>query len=192
MSSQTLHHACIEWERAFVAGHGQTATGLRELAHRLPPQSLADLAITARDELKLRFAPLALVCEMTRFTKRHRALIASTLEKVIQTPNEITEYVTIYWKLSGGRCPLSKQSKLGLKAAFNKFTEQEFANCDDDGEVKLRDVLSLVHAKPKDREHGRIFARIANKTYLPIKTRSGFPVAKVYGSLIQCQRPRKR
>lgn len=81
--------------------------------------------------------------------------------------------------------------KVGLAAAFNKFTEQEFAICNDGGDVKLRDVLSLVHAKPKDREQGRIFARIANKTHLPVKTKSGSPVAKVYRSLKICELTRK-
>jgi hypothetical protein len=150
----------------------------------MPPERVAELTINARDELKLRYAPLALVCEMTKSSKSHRTIVASTLERVIQSPKGIAEYVAIYWKVSGSICPLSK---IGLAAAFNKFTEQDFANYNDDGDVKLRDVLSLVHAKPKHREQGRIFARIANKTYLPAKTKSGFPVAKVYRSLKICE-----
>jgi hypothetical protein len=118
----------------------------------MPPERVVELAVEARDELKLRYAPLALVCEMTKSSKSHRTIVASTLERVIQSPKGIAEYVAIYWKLSGSICPLSKQSKIGLAAAFSKFTEHDFATCEDCGQVKLRDVLALVHAKPKSKD----------------------------------------
>jgi len=45
MSSEIRHYVCAEWEEAFVAGHGDTASRLGELAEGLPPKALADLAI---------------------------------------------------------------------------------------------------------------------------------------------------
>ena len=65
--------------------------------------------------MKLRHAPLLLVREMARHAT-HRALVAETLERVIQRADELSEFVAIYW--SDGRAPLSAQVKKGLAAAF--------------------------------------------------------------------------
>jgi 60 kDa SS-A/Ro ribonucleoprotein len=43
------------------------------------------------------------------------------LERVIQRPDELTEFLAIYWK--DGRQPLSAQVKKGLARAFRKFNE---------------------------------------------------------------------
>jgi hypothetical protein len=180
---EQLQNTLMRWEEALLVGKSDTAPLLSELLRRMAPKKVAEIAIEARERLKLRYVPLALVYEMTKSSERHRALVASTLETTLQSPEEIVRYVAIYWRLAGQRCPLSKQSKIALAAAFNRFTEQEFANSEDHGDVKLRDVLLLVHAKPKSWEQGRIFAKIANQTFLPAKTKSGFPVAKVYRSL---------
>lgn len=51
-------------------------------------------------------------------------------------------------------------------------------------EIKLADVLALVHAKPKDKETGLLFAKLANKDHLPKKTKfAQFPVANTYPAL---------
>ena len=59
--------------------------------------------------------------------------------------------------------------------------------------INLADVLALCHARPADKEKGLLFAKLANKSFFPAKTRggkydrkkfakpSGFPVAKTYG-----------
>ena len=75
--------------------------------------------------------------------------VADVLEKVIQRPDEITEFLAIYWEEK--RQPLSAQVKKGLAKAFNKFNEYQFAKYDRDGSVRLRDALFLSHAKPNDR-----------------------------------------
>ena len=51
-------------------------------------------------------------------------------------------------------------------------------------DIKLADVLALVHAKPKDKETGLLFAKLANKDHLPKKTKSAqYPVANTYRAL---------
>jgi hypothetical protein len=56
----------------------------------------------------------------------------------------------LYW--GEKRQPLSRQVKLSLAKAFQKFDAYQLAKYDRPGMVKLRDVLFMVHAKPKDEE----------------------------------------
>jgi len=107
--------------------------------------------------MKLRHAPLLLVREMARH-KTHRAMVADTLAEVIQRADELAEFVAIYWK--DGRVPLSGQVKKGLAAAFPKFDEYQLAKYDRGGPIKLRDVLFLCHAKPRDEAQAEVWKRL--------------------------------
>ena len=52
----------------------------------------------------------------------------------------------------------------GLAAAFQKFNEYSLAKWDGNNAIKLRDVMFLVHPKPRDRKESKLFERIANRT----------------------------
>ena len=183
-SLRRLLNACLLWEDNFYTDGETVADAMRKLVKQVPAEKVADLAIKAREEQKLRHAPLLIVYEMTLASKAHRELVGETLARVIQRPDEITEFVAIYYKLGGGKRPLSKQVKKGLAAAFNKFSEYQLAKYNRDKDIKLADVLALVHAKPKDKETGLLFAKLANKDRLPKKTKfAQFPVANTYRSL---------
>ena len=181
---QRLLNACLLWEDNFYSDGESVANAMRKLVREVPAEKVAELAIKAREEQKLRHAPLLIVYEMTLASKAHRELVGETLARVIQRPDEITEFVAIYYKLGGGKRPLSKQVKKGLAAAFNKFNEYSLAKYNRDKDIKLADVLALVHAKPKDKEQGLLFAKLANKDHLPKKTKfAQFPVANTYRAL---------
>ncbi len=107
--------------------------------------------------MKLRHAPLLLVREMARHAT-HRKLVSETLAQVIQRADELAEFVAIYWK--DGRVPLSAQVKKGLAAAFPKFDEYALAKYDRGGPIKLRDVLFLAHAKPRDEAQAEVWKRL--------------------------------
>lgn len=185
---QRLLNACLLWEDNFYSTGKSAAEQMAKLVHEVPAEKAAELAIKARSESKLRHAPLLVVREMARASADHKALVASTLERVIQRPDEITEFVAIYWK--DGKQPLSAQVKKGLAAAYNKFSEYQLAKYNGgDKAVKLADVMALVHAKPKNKEQGRIFASLVNKDRLPKQTKSGFPVAKTYKKFAKLQTP---
>ncbi len=49
--------------------------------------------------------------------------------------------------------------KLGLARAFGKFDASQLAKYDRDEPVKLRDVMFLVHAKPKDEAQAAFGSR---------------------------------
>jgi hypothetical protein len=77
---------------------------------------------------------------------------------VIQRADELAEFVAIYWK--DGRVPLSGQAKKGLAAAFPKFDEYALAKYDRGGPIKLRDVLFLCHAKPRDAAQAGVWKKL--------------------------------
>jgi 60 kDa SS-A/Ro ribonucleoprotein len=151
--------ACMLWEDEFYESGVAIAGRIRELVPKVAAEKVAELAIETRTGMKLRHAPLLLVREMARHAT-HRALVADTMARVIQRADELAEFVAIYWK--DGRSPLSGQVKKGLAAAFPKFDEYALAKYDRAGAVRLRDVLFLSHAKPRDAEQAAVWKRLVD------------------------------
>ena len=149
--------ACLLWENQFYEDGVEIAGRIAELVPKVEAKRVAALAIDAREQMKLRHAPLLLVREMARH-KTHRGLVAETLQRVIQRADELCEFVAIYWK--DGRVPLSGQVKKGLAAAFPKFDEYQLAKYDRGGPIKLRDVLFLCHAKPRDDAQAGVWKKL--------------------------------
>jgi hypothetical protein len=155
--------ACMLWEDTFYENGHDIATRIKSLVHVLPGEFISELAIEAREKMKLRHVPLLLVRELARHPKKdERKYVGETLARVIQRPDELTEYVSIYWK--DGKEPLSAQSKLGLAKAFLKFNEYSLGKYNRDNPVKLRDVLFLSHAKPETKEQEKLFKKLVDNT----------------------------
>jgi 60 kDa SS-A/Ro ribonucleoprotein len=149
--------ACLLWESQFYEDGVEIAGRIAELVPKIEAERVAALAVEARGQMKLRHAPLLLVREMARH-KTHRGLVADTLQSVIQRADELCEFVAIYWK--DGRVPLSGQVKKGLAAAFPKFDEYQLAKYERGGPIKLRDVLFLCHAKPRDDKQAAVWKKL--------------------------------
>lgn len=98
-SEQALRRSVMAhmlWENEFYED-GQTIAGrIAALVAKVPAQKVAALAIAARESMKLRHVPLLLVREMARLDT-HKHLVASTLERIIQRPDELSEFLAIYW-----------------------------------------------------------------------------------------------
>jgi len=153
--------ACMLWEDTFYEDGVSISERIASLVPQVEPKIVADVAIEAREKMKLRHAPLWVVREMARH-EGHKALVADVLSRVIQRADELTEFVALYWK--DKKQPLSKQVKKGLAKAFTKFDAYQLAKYDRDGAVKLRDVLFLCHAKPKDKEQEAIWKQLIDGT----------------------------
>lgn len=149
--------ACLLWEKTFYEDGEDIAARIAKTIPLVDPQKVAEIAIEAREKMKLRHTPLFIVREMARL-KTHKHLVAATLEKIIQRADELSEFLAIYWK--DGRQPLSAQVKKGLAAAFQKFGEYQLAKYNREGTVKLRDALFLSHAKPKDEAQAELWKRL--------------------------------
>jgi 60 kDa SS-A/Ro ribonucleoprotein len=149
--------ACLLWEDQFYEDGVEIAGRIQSLVSKVTAEAVAALAVEARGKMKLRHVPLLLVREMARL-KTHRELVSRTLTQVIQRADELAEFVAIYWK--DGKVPLSAQTKKGLANAFHKFDEYQLAKYDRDGPIRLRDVLFLCHAKPRDVEQAALWKRL--------------------------------
>jgi 60 kDa SS-A/Ro ribonucleoprotein len=153
--------ACMLWEDTFYEDGVLIANRIASLVPQVEPQKVASMAVEAREKMKLRHAPLWVVREMARQPK-HKAFVSGTLSRIIQRADELTEFVALYWK--DGRQPLSKQVKKGLAQAFTKFDAYQLAKYNRNAVVKLRDVLFLCHAKPKNVEQEAVWKRLVDGT----------------------------
>ncbi len=158
---------CLLWEDQFYEDGVSIADRIKALVPLVAPARVAALAIQAREEMKLRHAPLLVVREMARH-ETHRGLVADTLARVIQRPDEMTELLAIYWADALGpmqqrkRQPVSAQIKKGLARALTKFDAYQLAKYDREGAVRIRDVLFLVHAKPKDEAQAKLWKQLVD------------------------------
>lgn len=189
--------ACMLWEDNFYEDGEAVADRIKRLVHQMHPANAAMVAIEARDVMKLRHVPLLIVREMARHPrlKEDPRVVSQTLAHIIQRADELTEFLAIYWK--DGKQPLSKQVKLGLAKAFQKFSEYDLAKYNRSKAIKLRDVLFLCHSKPADVQSDATpwdkHARDALKIHDPVKVAAqarpdGFSQGELlYGKLIYDQ-----
>lgn len=152
--------ACLLWENTFYEDGQSIADRIKTLVHFNKAEVVAQIAIEAREQMKLRHVPLLLVRELARH--KNKSLTAKTLERVIQRADELTEFLAIYWK--DGKETISAQVKRGLAKAFTKFSAYDLAKYNRQEAIKLRDVLFLVHAKPKDDEQAAIWKKLVDGT----------------------------
>lgn len=151
--------SCLLWERNAYEDGIENTENIKNLIPQVDPQKVFDIAIEARTKQKLRHVPLFIAREMSCLNT-HKHLVGDLLPKIIKRADEITEFVAIYWK--DGKQPLSKQVKKGLAKSFHNFNEYQFAKYNRKTDVKLRDVMFLVHPKPE--QNSELFKKIAEDT----------------------------
>lgn len=151
--------ACMLWEDSFYEDGESIADRIQKLTEELTSHEVAEIALEARTKFKLRHAPLLLAVALA---KKGGRVTGQTIEHVIQRADELAEFLSLYWR--NGKTPLSKQVKVGLARAFRKFDAYALAKYNRDNAVKLRDVLFLVHAKPKDDAQAAIWKQLVDGT----------------------------
>ena len=148
--------AAMLWENQFYLDGKSHAELVKELVAKVSPQKVQTLAEEARTKFKLRHIPLLLARELAR----HGKLQANALTYIIQRPDEMSEFLSLYWQ--EGKTAVSNQVKKGLAACFNKFNEYQLAKWNkNSAAIKLRDVMFLSHPKPQSAEQAALFKRIA-------------------------------
>ena len=158
---------CLLWEDTFYQKGSEIAKRIAELVAQTKPEDTAALAREAREKMQLRHAPLFLTRELAR-RKGAGPLVAETLEAVIQRADELGEFVALYW--TPKKQPLSAGVKRGLARAFTKFDAYQLAKYNRESTVKLRDVLFLCHAKPKNAEQETLWKGLVENTLEPPDT----------------------
>jgi 60 kDa SS-A/Ro ribonucleoprotein len=168
--------ACMLWEDTFYEDGKAIAERIHdEVAAVLKLKNGADIvaniAVEARNQFKLRHAPLWLAVALIRAnTPETRAVVSGVLHAVIQRADEPGELVAMLWKAEGvKRKMLPAQVKIGLGSAiakFDRYKVSKYAN--REAAVKLRDVMFLCHPMPKDSEQVELWKELAeNKLTAP-------------------------
>jgi len=151
--------SCLLWEKEFYEDGAMIADRIVETAAKVKPESLAALAIEAREVFNLRHVPLLLLDVLS---KTGTALTADTVARVLQRADEPGELLSIYWR--NGRKMIPSQMRKGIAKAFPKFDAYQLAKYDRDGAVKLRDVLRMVRPKPANDEQAALWKRVKERT----------------------------
>jgi hypothetical protein len=141
---------------------------LVELIKKNDPEFVAKLAVYVREKMYLRTLPLVLSVELAKVHSGDN-LVSRAVERVIQRVDELTE-ILAYYQFSNNRkdvkklSKLSKQIRLGIANAFNKFDSYQFSKYNRDNEIKLKDALFISHPFPKDNKQENIFKKIVDDT----------------------------
>lgn len=153
--------ANLLWEKNAYQDGAQIADIIKTLIPQVPAQTVYQIAYEARHTQKLRHVPLWIACQMARH-QTHRHLLGRLLPQIILRPDELAEFLALYWQ--DGKIPIAKQVKKGLAAAFLKFDAYQFAKYDRKNRIKLKDVMFLVHPKPQNHTQAQLFKMLANDT----------------------------
>ena len=150
----------------FYESAGDRLAELRRLIKLCDPLFVAQLAVYTRQKMNLRSVPLVLAVELAK-VHRGDSTVRKMVSNTVKRADEITELLA-YYQLANKREDvkklnrLSKQLQAGLQDSFNHFDEYQFAKYNRDAEIKLRDVLFLVHPKAKDETQQLLFNKIVN------------------------------
>jgi len=148
---------------------------IRHLVGKCDHRFTAKLAVYARLQMNLRTIPLILLVELAQI-HRGDSLVSKAVGKCIMRADEITELLACYqWRNKKDNLKgISAQLIRGLRTAFNRFDEYQFAKysfCyspkDKEKKITLRDALFLVHPKARDEKQQEIFNRIAKDELQP-------------------------
>ena len=141
---------------------------IASLIRQVDPEFVAKLAVYTRTQMHLRSIPMFLIVELAKIHNGD-SLVKRTIEKTVLRADEIMELLMCYQlRNAEGKSikklgKLSRQVQEGLKSAFNRFDEYQFAKYDRSNlEVKLKDALFLVHPKASSPEQQAIFDKIVS------------------------------
>jgi hypothetical protein len=145
------------WEKTFYEDGEDVYKRIADLVPKVSVQDVYDLAVKARKELNLRHAPLVLARELARDPAR-RPVLKTLLPHVIRRADELAEFMALYWR--EGKIPVANAIKEGLGIAFNNFDEYQLAKYNQDTNIRLKDVLRIVHPTPVDAEKSELFRKL--------------------------------
>ena len=151
--------SCLLWEGEFYESGQTIAQRITDLVKQVPAGDVARVAVQAKVDMRLRHVPLLLAREMLR-TKEGRGAFGGVAEKVLARPDDITEFLALYWKDNKDE-PLAKQAKRHVGEAFRRFDEYQLAKYNGGQKaVKLRDAIRITRPKPRDAEQAELWRKL--------------------------------
>ncbi|MBF0398532.1 MAG: TROVE domain-containing protein, partial [Desulfobacterales bacterium] len=88
--------SCLLWENQFYEDGISIADRISEIIPKVSPEQVASIAVEARSKMKLRHIPLLIAREMARYTG-YKEKVGKLLNDLIMRPDEIYEFLSIYW-----------------------------------------------------------------------------------------------
>lgn len=151
--------SCFRGEDEFYESGQDIGERIAALVKEAPASEVARVAIQAKVDMKLRHAPLLLAREMLR-TQDGRSAFGGVAEKVFTRPDDITEFLAIYWKDNKDE-PLTKQAKRHVGDAFRRFDEYQLAKHNGGQKVvKLRDAIRITRPKPRSEAQAELLRKL--------------------------------
>lgn len=157
----------------FYEAQDETLDRIKKLVHevsQIDPAFVAKLAVYAREQMHLRSVPVVLLVELDNAMRgADKTVVRKALARSIQRPDELTETLA-YHSITHNRKGTKKLSSIshalraGLATAFTKFDEYQLAKYNRPTAIKLRDVLFIAHAKPKDEAQAAVWQRLVSGT----------------------------
>lgn len=161
-----LASTCLLWEDTFYKSGSTIAEELATAVLECAPHAVASLARELRQDL--RHTPLFLAALMLE-NPRSRRFVGDLLADIVQRPDDMCEFLALYWR--NGHCPLASQVKKGLAKAFVKFSPHQLAKwANKRSTITLRDVMFLVHPRPRTPEQATAWRQLANRNLPPADT----------------------
>lgn len=162
--------ACMLWEDNFYEDGKSISERIHELCSQCQKIQVLNVARKVHSQGLLRHVPLWLILgsfkakgKMESFVQGERMEpVSNFISNICTRPDQMTELLSLYWK--DGKKPIPSQMKKGLAQAFCKFDEYQLAKYNRDAPVKLKDVLFLCHAKPKDDAQAELWKRLISGT----------------------------
>lgn len=157
--------ACLLFEGTFYESGEDIAKRLHGLVQRAPLLDVLRLAQDLRHVHGLRHAPLWLLNAALDHKDRHQHgdALATVIANVCGSRGDMPgEMLALYWK--GGKRPIAKVLRKGLARALQSFSSYSIQKYAPRGAIRLRDVLFLTHAKPRNADQEPWFKMLADDT----------------------------
>lgn len=168
---ERLVYSCFLWENGSFGAGTALAENIRTLAmdSLVTIPALCSVARSARIDHGLRHVALYLACIAqlklsTAFRKHkndrsyvqthelHAQVVRDTVSRVCLRPDDMSEMIALAWALPPGKKGVVPNAmRKGLADAFVRFAsdEDKLARFNKPQAIKLKDVMRLVHPKPK-------------------------------------------
>ena len=135
------------------------------------PEFILQLANYTRNELYLRSISIILLVEASLIADC-KPFVRKYTPRIVKRADELSESVAYLQRKIGhlgnkaDKGSMPSCLKKGLADAFNNFNAYSLQKYNKGGFVKLKDVLRLVHPKPKDESQSLVFKQL-NEDTLP-------------------------
>jgi hypothetical protein len=124
---------------------------------KIDPKFIANLAIYARKEIHLRSISHVIAGELAHDVQGKK-YVRRVLNQIVERVDDMAEILSYYLNVYGK--PIPNSLKKGLSDCFLRFDEFSFAKYNREKQIKLKDIVNLVHPKPNNLEQSSMFKRL--------------------------------